>query len=222
MRSQRVKDIYFLIIRPISKLNAWFWSLRHAPRILRANKAVFLNLGCGERYLEGFVNIEGNIRRKKDIWLDIRNGLPFPDRSVDGIYSCHVFEHFYMDELQSILKECHRVAKPGGGIRVLVPSLEQAITAYAEGRRDWFPDFPASYKSLGGRFFNFVFCDSQHRLVFDFSFLSELLEEAGFTNFTPSKPGESKLFPSDLIKGIEHDEEHHIRTSLIVEAISSQ
>lgn len=181
-------------------------------------RLVFLNLGCGDKYINGFINVDGNIFREKDMWLDLRSGLPFPNESVDAIYSCHVFEHFYMDELKTILRECFRVLKYHGGIRVLVPSLEQAIAAYVAERKDWFPDFPSSYNSIGGRFFNYLFCDSQHRLAFDWSFLSELLHEAGFRVAVRTIPRKSGIFPSGILDQVEHMNQGYIQISSIIEA----
>ena len=49
-------------------------------------------------------------------------------------------------------------------MRMIVPSLSNAILAFQENRHDWFyDDFPRHFDSLGGRFSNFVFCDGQHR-----------------------------------------------------------
>ena len=52
-----------------------------------ARRPLRLHLGCGKGYinLPGYVNIDINPFNRKDIWLDVRFGLPFPDRSVDGI-----------------------------------------------------------------------------------------------------------------------------------------
>jgi predicted SAM-dependent methyltransferase len=106
-----------------------------------------------------------------------------------------MFEHFYPDELKPLLKECVRALKNGGGIRLVVPSLESAIAAYTQARSEWFYDsFPRHFASLGGRFSNFVFCDGQHRTAFDFSYLSEVLREAGFREVEKSAEGKSRLY----------------------------
>jgi predicted SAM-dependent methyltransferase len=218
MRTQRLKDTYYQTMRPIARLNGYLWSARLLLNRHRVHDPCFLNLGCGDKYAKGFLNVDGNVFRKKDLWLDLRNGLPWLDCSVDAIYACHVFEHFYASELRDILQDCHRILKPRGGIRILVPSLEQAISAYVAGNKVWFPDFPSSYESIGGRFFNYVFCDSQHRVTFDFSFLNELLHDARFRRVTATEPGKSNLFSSDALAGVEHAEEPYVQTSLLVEA----
>ncbi len=156
-----------------------------------------LHLGCGPNYLPGFVNVDANPLRKIDLWLDVRNGLPFRSHSVDTIYTTHMLEHFFPDELQRVLRECHRALKPGGGARFVVPSLTNAIQAYSEGRSDWFNDvFPRSYNSLGGRFANFIFCDGQHRSAFDFSHFEEVLKRAGFASVVEAAEGKSTLYDS--------------------------
>jgi predicted SAM-dependent methyltransferase len=223
MRSQKIKDLYFSLIRPLTKINyyrgylQWTFGLARKPH---ADK-IWLNFGSGERYDPSFVNIEGNIFRKKDMWLDLRNALPFPNMSVDAVYACHVIEHFYADELEKILKECHRVLKHEGCIRVLVPSLEAAISSYLEAKKEWFSDFPTRYSSIGGKFFNFVLCDSQHRLVFDYSFTEEILLKAGFKRVVKAEPARSGHFPTHVLCKLEDPETEHIQKSLIVEGWKS-
>lgn len=62
--------------------------------------------------------------------VDVRAGLPFDDDVVDMIFSCHMLEHLNYDEGASLLKECQRVLKPGGVIRVLVPDVGGLIVRY--------------------------------------------------------------------------------------------
>ena len=127
-------------------------------------------------------------------------------------------EHFYPDELQQLLRESARVLKEGGGVRLIVPSLESAIAAYTERRRDWFDDsFPRHFESLGGRFSNFVFCDGQHRTAFDFSYLNEALREAGFREVEKSAEGKSRLYGSG-VPMYEPGESMDLPHSLYVEA----
>jgi predicted SAM-dependent methyltransferase len=194
---QRYKDLAFLGISKATIPN--YFLRRYVTGRHSANGSRHLHLGCGTKYLSGFVNIDGNLFNKIDVWLDVRNGLPFPSNSVDSIYSTHVFEHFYPDELKRLLGECVRVLKNGGGIRIVVPSLESAITAYAQGRSEWFDNsFPRHFDSLGGRFSNFVFCDGQHRTAFDFSYIDEELREAGFSQVEKSAEGDSRLYGASV------------------------
>ena len=194
MLHQRYKDLCFLGLAKATLPNYWVRKCVHAVRP-RNGKPLHLHLGCGPKYVPGFVNIDANPRHKLDLWLDVRCGLPFAANSVDSIYSTHMIEHFYPDELQRLLRECNRVLGTGGGLRLVVPSLKNAIAAYQQGRRDWFYDsFPRHFDSLGGRFSNFVFCDGQHRTAFDFEYLEEVLHVAGFREVEESGEGKSRVY----------------------------
>jgi predicted SAM-dependent methyltransferase/glycosyltransferase involved in cell wall biosynthesis len=94
---------------------------------------IWLNIGCGKQHLEGFVNMD--IEQPFDEKLDARNGLPFGDRTVDGIYSEHFFEHLTQAEGLSFLRECRRVLKPNGTVRVAMPDLDAFVNRYVS--TDW-------------------------------------------------------------------------------------
>jgi predicted SAM-dependent methyltransferase len=205
---QRYKDIVFWDIAKATVPN--YFLRRYLLNARPADGANHLHLGCGTKYLPGFLNIDGNPFHKI--------ALPFRSGSVDSIYSTHMFEHFYPDELKRLLQECVRVLKTGGGIRLIVPSLESAIAAYTQQRNEWFYDsFPRHFDSLGGRFSNFVFCDGQHRTAFDFSYLSEVLREAGFREVEKSAEGKSRLY-KDEAPPFEPGDSRELPHSLYVEA----
>lgn len=194
MLHQRYKDMCFMAIAKAALPNYWLRRCRQA--IAPGNgQALHLHLGCGDKYLLGFVNVDANPLRKIDLWLDVRSGLPFPANSVTSIYSTHMIEHLYPDELEKLLRECTRVLKPRTGLRIVVPSLRNAILAYHQNRVDWFPaTFPRRFDSLGGRLSNFLFCDGQHRSAFDFNYLREVLCNAGFAHVEESGEGRSRLY----------------------------
>lgn len=216
MLHQRYKDIAFLALSKATLPN--FWARRCLYSLRPTNgQALHLHLGCGPKYLPGFVNIDANPRHKIDLWLDVRCGLPFPTSSVDSVYSTHMLEHFYPDELEKLLSECSRVLKPGGGIRLIVPSLRSAILAYTESRRDWFCDsFPRHFDSLGGRFANFLFCDGQHRTAFDLGYLEEVLRKCGLREVEESAENASRLY-GERVPAFE-PEDTSLPHSLYVEA----
>ena len=216
MIHQRVKDIYFLLARPLTIPN--YYRRRYVSRFGGNGKPLWLHLGSGDHCLRGFVNIEGNIRKKSDLWLDVRNGLPFADGAVDAIYTVELFEHLFSDELSAVLRECARVLKPGGGIRIGVPNLRSAIDAYAAGRREWYGDWPRSHSSIGGRFVNFIFCDGQHRTAFDFEFMAEMVADAGFPKVEERRPAASDVFSAEIVGPLEGEADPRLPRRLYVEA----
>ena len=194
---QRYKDLAFAGISKATLAN--YFVRRFLWRVHAPNGAIHLHLGCGPKYISGFVNVDANPFAKTDLWLDVRNGLPFPPNSADSIYATHMFEHFYDNELRRLVTECHRVLRPKAGIRLIVPNLGSAVSAYCQKRIDWFEhSFPHHFDSLGGRFSNFVFCDGQHRTAFDFEYMEEVLRAAGFREVEESAEGKSRLYGTNV------------------------
>ena len=190
MVSQRKKDFLFQLVQPALGLLrlyyriAWpLWSRGHRLR---------LHIGAGEDYLDSFINADINPLRKIDLWLDLSHRLPVPDGAIEGIYTLETLEHLYPDELERLLAECRRVMRPGGFLRIGVPNLARGVEAYAKPEPRWFPSWPRDYRSLGGKLSNFLMCDGQHRMVFDFSLLQELLDRAGFSEIERSARAESR------------------------------
>jgi len=71
---------------------------------------------------------------------DCRRKLPFGDSSVDYIYTSHFLEHLKRFETEKVLKECRRVLKDGGILRVIVPDLELILKRYTDRDRQFFID----------------------------------------------------------------------------------
>lgn len=60
----------------------------------------------------------GNPYKGSEIWAQRR--LPFPDDSIESMISHHCLEHIGTGFLR-LMDECHRVLKPGGKFRIIVP-----------------------------------------------------------------------------------------------------
>jgi ubiquinone/menaquinone biosynthesis C-methylase UbiE len=91
-----------------------------------------LNLGCGDKILEGFVNVdvvESRAGKRPDVICDLHKLTPFEDGSADEIMAIHVVEHFWRWEVLDILKEWVRVLKPGGKMILECPNLISACQA---------------------------------------------------------------------------------------------
>ena len=196
MVEQYLKNLYYSSVGKVSILSL----CRHRFFFPKRFYDAFLHIGCGTKYLEGMINVDGNIFRKKDMWLDVTLGLPFKNNSIKGIYTNNVLEHFNVKNVKKLLREFYRALKPSGVIRIAVPSLEYAIKAYSEGRSQDLSGFPEKFDSVGGRFNSFMLCANQHFVMFDFSFLNELLKEAGFAFIVREKPGESKNFKKEHLQ----------------------
>lgn len=56
---------------------------------------------------------------------DIRNGLDFPEDYADGILASHFLEHLTVQECLTFLRDCKRVLKPGGVLRISIPCAKR-------------------------------------------------------------------------------------------------
>lgn len=132
---------------------------RFRLKLLEDGRAA-LNLGCGTRMHRSWNNLDfslsillsrhpaiSNILRKLGvlsqeryekllrvapdaIYWNLAKGIPFADDTLDIVYHSHVLEHFDRELAPEILKECFRVLKRNGIIRVVVPNLQILINKY--------------------------------------------------------------------------------------------
>jgi len=83
-----------------------------------------LNLGCGNKILEGYTNVDKYDYYNCDVVHDLETfPYPFEDNSVDSILLCHVLEHIGQDPkiFNNILTELYRICKPEALINIIVP-----------------------------------------------------------------------------------------------------
>ena len=95
-----------------------------------------LNLGCGPCYNKEWINIDFVAISEDVIAHDLSRGIPFPDDEFDAVYHSHLLEHFDVTTAHVFMRECHRVLRLNGIIRVVVPDLEAIATAYLEQLRN--------------------------------------------------------------------------------------
>jgi predicted SAM-dependent methyltransferase len=176
MISQDLKDLYYLSVRWLALPNYYISRIRYR----RVPKQGFaLHLGCGDTYIPGMINIDGNIFRKKELWLDLRNRLPFPDKSASFVYSSDVLEHLFPWESLFVLKEIRRVLRPEGIARISVPSMEHALDICAgRATQKW----PVEHEDPLAQAIEYLFIYGQHKYAFSFGLMEEHAKKAGFTS----------------------------------------
>jgi len=81
-----------------------------------------LDLGCGTAKVEGALGLDNIDIPGVDIVHDLLV-FPYPleNQSFDNIYLRNVIEHFHLNDLEKILKECSRILIPGGLLKITVP-----------------------------------------------------------------------------------------------------
>ncbi len=88
------------------------------------------NLGCGSQICPDWINIDLVRTGPGVVAHDLSTGIPLPDVSCEVVYHSHVLEHLRRPDAQFFMRECFRVLKPGGILRVAVPDLEQICRQY--------------------------------------------------------------------------------------------
>ena len=158
-----------------------------------------LQIGCGRNPLSGWLNTD-LLANQKVVYMDATKPLPFPDNTLDYIYSEHIFEHISYRDGGKFLKESHRVLKPGGRIRIATPDMAFLIRLYSESETEVSkryiknsidryvqePKLCARAVVVNNFFYNWG-----HQFIYDFETLYYTLETAGFKKTVQFKPMES-------------------------------
>lgn len=91
---------------------------------------VKLHLGCSDKILDGYVNIDVDKKFKPDVVHDLSRPLPFDDNSVDEILAEDLLEHFDKFKRYFVMYDWARVLRVGGTIKVQVPNFKKILWRY--------------------------------------------------------------------------------------------
>jgi SAM-dependent methyltransferase len=100
---------------------------RYWEEVAPEAEPVQVQLGSGNDYREGWINVDTDPACGPDI-VGRAEDLPMlDDASVDLIEGCHLFEHLTFSEARAALREWHRVLRPGGELFLELPNLAASI-----------------------------------------------------------------------------------------------
>jgi predicted SAM-dependent methyltransferase len=176
---------------------------RRIEAYLRAHDVRKLQLGTGGNVREGWLNTDiHDFRRTGEVvYMDASEPFPLPDASFDVVYSEHMLEHLSYADGQRCLRECVRVLRPDGRIRIATPSLERLIALYDPELDDvqrrymgWSIDtfVGDADEHLPGFVLNNFLRDWGHEFVYDRDTLRHALSSAGFVDAEELAVGESR------------------------------
>jgi SAM-dependent methyltransferase len=201
---------------------------RTIARYLASHKTRKLQIGAGPVNLDGWLSGDIHPRRPDHIFLDATGRFPFPARTFHYVAAEHVIQDLPYPTGCQMLRECCRVLRSGGRLRLSTPDLRRLIALYdqqqplhkryIEWRLDGFAAWADAY--LPG----FVLNDMMHAYAFlyDEATLRHALERSGFTDVTLFRPGQSS---DPALRGIEQhgrvlgDEDINSFESIVVEAV---
>jgi len=86
-----------------------------------------LNLGSGQFYKKGYINLDIDPNTKTDVFHDLAKfPYPFQNNSFSLIEANHVLEH--LEDIVKVMKELHRILEPGGSLIIRVPHFSRGFT----------------------------------------------------------------------------------------------
>jgi len=138
-----------------------------------------LNLGSGPDVRDGWENYDRDEYEGVTVG-DIKDGLPWGDGTFDIVVANHFLQMMKYVDLPTTLTEIRRVLTHKGVVRILVPDLLSAVSAYRHGHLDWFPIVNEAETTTGGKLCAYVSWYSEANLVFTPAWLAELLQRNGF------------------------------------------
>ncbi len=112
-----------------------------------------LNLGSGNDYRSGWVNLD-NGDCKKDVDWDLNNTpLPFDSNHFEAIDAIQVLEHIQKSNFFTLIRELYRISKPGARWNIAAP----------HGHSDNFITDPTHNMPFSTRTFDYLIEDAQVR-----------------------------------------------------------
>lgn len=157
-----------------------------------------LHLGSGAVILEGWLNIDFDTSFGEGVYpIDLRNPLPFPDKSVSMIFSEHLIEHLPKDDGLKLLQECYRVLKPGGKMRFGWPDFNKVINAFIKKdkkfRKGMLKHMGLNRTQSWDEFIADMLFSWDHRYYYTPKLLKEYMRIAGFSNIKQKGFAKSNL-----------------------------
>jgi ubiquinone/menaquinone biosynthesis C-methylase UbiE len=169
-----------------------------AMAVQRVNQnLVRLNLGCGDKILDGYINVDVVIERAggtPDVNCDVRDLHVFNANYADEVLAVHVVEHFWRWEVVDVLQEWVRVLKPGGSMILECPNLLSACQAVVNDPQNAVLPGPEGQRSMWVLYGDPRWKDPLmvHRWGYTPQSLAMIMHEAGLTNLR-QEPAQFKL-----------------------------
>jgi predicted SAM-dependent methyltransferase len=207
-------ELKLLAVHTYSKLSPMEWRKRW---LLRNQRDLQINIGNGSLKHGNWINVDCRpSMQDEDLVFDLRRRWPFKSQSVSHIFAEHVFEHFsYPENIEHVMRECHRVLRAEGTLRLIVPDAERYLEAYS-ARDGEFLRRVRGCASLKMQAVNQVFRENGfHKYAYDYEVLKDLLDSAGFRVVRRSSFRASQC--PDL--NLDLDEPERRLESLYVEAV---
>ena len=195
-----------------------------------ATDFVGLQIGSGYHHLDGWLKTDIEILDLTTVYMDATNRFPFPSDVFDYIVAEHMIEHITYDRALKMLRECRRVLKKNGVIRISTPDIKLTqqlmdrplapeLERYVSWSNSTFDGIGSSNSAI--HVVNRLQHAWGHQFLYDSDTLSSALKQCGFTEITQCSPSESD---HPVLRNVDRHanevgEEANVLESLIVEAV---
>jgi len=204
--------VLFMTLPPLhSYLRMRVALLRSRPVVddyIRRHQVRKLQLGAGNNSLHGWLNTDVE-PGPGQAFLDVTKPFPVPDRTFHYVTSEHLLEHLSYEEGRAMLRECYRILRPGGKVRIATPNLlrflelfrqdkTEEARRYVEQKLRWhgWPEVQTPECMI----LNLEFSSFGHKFLYDPGTLRATLATAGFQRAREFEPGESD---DPVLRGVE-------------------
>jgi predicted SAM-dependent methyltransferase len=167
---------------------------------MQSHRVRKLQVGAGHNEIEGWLCTDLQPRFDSAVFMDATKPFPFADETFDYVYSEHMIEHIPWTDGQFMLRECFRVLKPGGAIRIATPDMKVLLQMYegveqpaARQYMHWITDrFLDGVRVYMPQFvINNAFTNWGHRFLYDEQVLRMALQDCGFVDVRQVASGQS-------------------------------
>ncbi len=196
-------------LRKIKNLFNLKFSSMAIRKYVKYNTLRKLQIGAGANPLPGWLATDLYPESNLVVWLDAAKPFPIDDNTFDYVHSEHMIEHIPWHEGIQMLRECRRILKPRGKIRISTPDLKVLLGLYEDKKTlltkryiKWITDkFLGDISVYKPSFvINNAFTNYGHRFLYDGELLEMALSKAGFEDIRRYSLWESD---DENLRGIE-------------------
>jgi predicted SAM-dependent methyltransferase len=171
---------------------------------LSDNETRCLRVGSGSHTDPGWLSVDLVPVSRGVVFIDATKRFPLPSASFDAVQCEHVIEHVAHEAGLTMLRECHRILRKGGILRIATPNLDlvrrllddsisdRAVAAYVNWSNRAF-GAPSELSELSNAVFtvNRFVRNWGHVFLYDEPTLRRALAAAGFSEIVRVTPGQS-------------------------------